>query len=86
MTKSKIKTKKLGEKLVNEEKFMMKSEKSWALQILKLADYRQKYYDTMKYFKWLRSKKLRSHKRVATFASKLFIELGASYSLLENKK
>ena len=86
MTNSTILTKTLCQKLLREEHLMLNCEKSWAGQILKLADYKKKHFDTLDYFRYLKNKKLQNHKKVARFALDIFRECGAWYRLLLNRK
>ena len=83
-TNAKILTKTLSDKLMREERLMLKCEVSWSGQILQQANYRDKYYDTMKFFQWLRRKKLKNHKKVAVFCMRMFKECGATYKLFKN--
>ena len=80
--KTKISTEALAEKLLREEEMMTKSERTWSAQILKLTNYKEKNFETMMYFEWLRKKSLVNHKTVAKFARKMFQELGAKYRKL----
>ena len=60
-------------------KYMKKHEISYSLQILKQMDYKLKKTNTLKYFRWLRRKDLKHHKKVAKFAFDIFETCGAKY-------
>ena len=72
--------------LLSQEHMLNKAEIGWASDIIRHLNFRKKFTNTLIYFNFLRSKKLKSHQKVARFSMKVFKDNGAQYSEIRKQE
>ena len=70
--------------LLSQESMLNDAEVSWAGDIIRNLNFEAENTNTLKYFSFLRNKKLKNHKKVARFAMKCFNDNGTRYCEIKN--
>ena len=65
--------------LISQEYMLNDAELSWAGDIIRNINFNSEMSDTMNFFKFLRAKGLKNHRKVARFAMKCFNDNGTQY-------
>ena len=80
-----VNSSKIKHYLISQETMLNDAELGWAADIIRNLDFRAEMSDTMKFFKFLREKQLKNHRKVARFAMKCFNDNGTQYCEINKK-